>query len=207
VFFGPNADNILTKSYPVLQGVVDVLLATPSIKKIGIEGHTDAGGKFASNLDLSERRAKSVLRWLVSRGISPDRLEAKGYGPTRPVSTNKTNAGRAKNRRVEFHILDNSTTAPAAAPASPAPDKAPDKPADKPADKAGDKPAAVVSPAQDKPAAKPADKPDDLLMLDKPAAKPAEPAPVKSTEAAPAAPAEKRKGKPAATRKTGVSAL
>lgn len=196
VFFGPNADNILTKSYPVLQGVVDVLLAVPTIKRVGIEGHTDAGGKFASNLDLSERRAKSVLRWLVSRGISPDRLEAKGYGPTRPVATNKTNAGRAKNRRVEFHILDNSATSAGGAAQTPTPvgDKPVDKPAaDKPVDKSVDKaPVAdkpALSPAQDKPAAKPVEKPvdkpaekpadkpaekaDELLQLDKPAAKPA----------------------------------
>ena len=193
VFFGPNADNILTKSYPVLQGVVDVLLAVPSIKRVGIEGHTDAAGKFASNLDLSDRRAKSVLRWLVSRGISPDRLEAKGYGPTRPIATNKTNAGRAKNRRVEFHILDNSapgapaSTASSAGTQAPepasdkgpakAPEAAPEKAApEKAADPAPSK-ASTPDPGTEKQTEKPADKPADKAA-ETPAAKPTEkPAP------------------------------
>lgn len=187
VFFGTNADNILTKSYPVLQGVVDVLLAVPSIKRVGIEGHSDAAGKFASNLDLSDRRAKSVLRWLVSRGISPDRLEAKGYGPTRPVATNKTNAGRAKNRRVEFHILDNSAPAAGAdaaaggqAPAKGA-DEAQSKPnqggVDKPADPpAGKSSAPALEQALDKAVPTSPDKASDKAAeapTEKPAAKPA----------------------------------
>ncbi len=113
VFFAADKDVILAKSFPVLQAVADALEALPSIKHVVIEGHTDAQGKFARNLDLSERRAKSVMKWLFAKGIEPSRLEAKGYGQTRPIASNKTAAGRAKNRRVEFHIIE----APAAAPA------------------------------------------------------------------------------------------
>lgn len=156
VFFAPDKDNILLKSYQVLQAVVDALAAVPTLKRIGIEGHTDGAGVFAHNLDLSDRRAKSVQRWLVSRGVAPDRLEAKGYGPTRPIASNKTNAGRAKNRRVEFHILDNSPTAPAATPTQ-GPAKAPE-PAGKPGDVAPAKSptAAPAADAQQAPAAAPA---------------------------------------------------
>lgn len=107
VFFAPGKDTILQKSYLVLQAVADALMAVPTIKKVQIEGHTDNAGKLVANVDLSERRARSVQRWLVSRGVGPERLSASGFGPTRPIASNKTAAGKAKNRRVEFHILDN----------------------------------------------------------------------------------------------------
>jgi len=67
-------------------------------------------GSMAHNMDLSERRTKSVRRWLMEHGIAGDRLENKGYGPTRPIAENKTPAGRAKNRRVEFRIVDGGGT-------------------------------------------------------------------------------------------------
>jgi outer membrane protein OmpA-like peptidoglycan-associated protein len=53
---------------------------------------------------LSQRRAEAVLDYLISKGISPDRLEAVGFGPTKPIASNKTASGRAKNRRTEFRI-------------------------------------------------------------------------------------------------------
>jgi outer membrane protein OmpA-like peptidoglycan-associated protein len=122
VFFATNKDIILAQSFPVLQAVADALHATPSIKRIRIEGHTDNVGVPVYNVDLSQRRAKSVLRWLVEHGIEESRLESEGYGMTRPIDTNKTPAGRAKNRRVEFHIVDGtggSTMSPVDAPAPP----------------------------------------------------------------------------------------
>ncbi len=57
-------------------------------------------------MKLSQMRADSVMRWLVAHGGAADRLEARGYGPTRPIQTNDTEAGRAENRRVEFKILN-----------------------------------------------------------------------------------------------------
>ena len=74
--------------------------------RVRIEGHTDSKGGVAHNTDLSDRRAKAVRRWLVERGgIDGARLEAVGRGPARPIDSNETKEGRARNRRVEFIIL------------------------------------------------------------------------------------------------------
>ena len=83
-----------------------MLRDTPEIRKIRIEGHTDGRGKPAYNRRLSQRRAESVLRHLVAVGIDASRLRAKGFGPDRPIVPNDTRANRAKNRRVEFVVLD-----------------------------------------------------------------------------------------------------
>jgi len=106
VFFATNKDTILKKSFPVLNAVADALKAEPEIKKIMIEGHTDNRGKASRNMELSDRRARSVLNYLVSHGIAAERLDAQGYGDSKPVADNKTSKGRAANRRVEFHIVD-----------------------------------------------------------------------------------------------------
>jgi len=111
VFFATDKDIILPQSNAVLEAVANALRAVPTIKKLAIEGHTDNQGKFAYNMDLSDRRAKSVMRDLIKRGIDAGRLEARGYGPTRPIKTNNTVEGRAANRRVEFHIVDGGGTA------------------------------------------------------------------------------------------------
>jgi outer membrane protein OmpA-like peptidoglycan-associated protein len=70
--------------------------------KVSVEGHTDSIGSDAYNMKLSERRAESAVSYLTSKGIAASRLSAKGFGKTRPVADNKTDAGRAKNRRVEL---------------------------------------------------------------------------------------------------------
>jgi OOP family OmpA-OmpF porin len=72
--------------------------------QVRIEGHTDSRGSRAYNLRLSQSRADSVRAYLIGKGISSDRLEAKGYGPDQPIDNNKTAAGRERNRRVEFMI-------------------------------------------------------------------------------------------------------
>ncbi len=119
VFFATNRETILPRSFPLLQAVADALTASPDIRRVEVEGHTDSVGNDAHNLDLSQRRANSVMAWLTQHGIVATRLEARGYGETHPIATNATGAGRAQNRRVEFHIVD---PAPAsAAPASAAP--------------------------------------------------------------------------------------
>jgi len=86
--------------------------AVPDIKRISIEGHTDAQGKPSANLDLSERRAASVKRWLTEHGIETERLESHGFGMTKPKASNKTAAGRSVNRRVEFHIVEQPSSQP-----------------------------------------------------------------------------------------------
>ncbi len=106
VFFDTDRDTIKPRSFRVLTAVADVLRATPTIRRVSIEGHTDNAGSEAHNVDLSRRRANAVMTWLVAHGIEAERLEAQGYGPTRPIDTNATPAGRARNRRSEFHILD-----------------------------------------------------------------------------------------------------
>ncbi|QRN97239.1 OmpA family protein [Archangium violaceum] len=106
VYFATNKDVVLPRSFPLLQQVASVLRANPQLTKVRIEGHTDSMGDDAFNLDLSQRRSNSVMRILVERGIDAGRLEAVGYGETKPVDTNKTAAGRENNRRVEFTILE-----------------------------------------------------------------------------------------------------
>ncbi len=71
-----------------------------------MEGHTDNRGSAAYNKALSQRRAASVVNWLVSRGIDKKRLSSKGMGLEKPIDTNDTDEGRQNNRRVEFHIVE-----------------------------------------------------------------------------------------------------
>ncbi|QRN95134.1 tandem-95 repeat protein [Archangium violaceum] len=107
VYFATNKDVILERSFSLLKQVAQVLRANPHVSKVRVEGHTDSQGADAFNQDLSQRRANSVRKHLVEQdGIAPERLEAVGYGETKPVSTNATAAGRDKNRRVEFNILE-----------------------------------------------------------------------------------------------------
>ena len=78
--------------------------ATDEIGREVIEGHTDSRGSDRYNLRLSQGRANSVRSYLIRRGIDPVRMEAVGYGEQKPIGSNRTRAGRAQNRRVEFFI-------------------------------------------------------------------------------------------------------
>ncbi len=112
VFFATNEDVILPQSFPVLTAVRDVLRAVPAIHRVSVEGHTDDVGEDAANLDLSNRRAASVVRWLTQNGIDAARMEAHGFGEARPVQPitglrgRRLRAAQATNRRVEFRITD-----------------------------------------------------------------------------------------------------
>lgn len=106
VYFATNRDVILPRSFPVLTAVRDALQATAEIRRLSVEGHTDDVGRDDANLDLSERRAASVRRWLEQHQIDPSRLESHGFGETRPIVPNSSNAARAQNRRVEFRIVE-----------------------------------------------------------------------------------------------------
>lgn len=99
-------DVIRPVSEPVLKEVAEVLMAHPELLRVRVEGHTDSQGSAELNWTLSGKRAEAVKAWLVARGVDPSRLEAAGFGQTRPVDTNATPAGRAHNRRVEFRILE-----------------------------------------------------------------------------------------------------
>ncbi len=104
IYFDLDKDTIKPKSKPVLDRAVAVLNEFNTIR-IEISGHTDSTGSVAYNKDLSGRRAASVKRYLVEHGVEEARIETRGAGPDEPVDTNKTAAGRAKNRRIEFTIL------------------------------------------------------------------------------------------------------
>jgi OmpA-OmpF porin, OOP family len=93
-------------SYRVLDHIVKVMTERPGVKKVQIEGHTDAVGDAERNRVLSQNRAQSVMEYLVKKGIAATRLVAKGYGPDKPVGPNETEVGREANRRVEFIILE-----------------------------------------------------------------------------------------------------
>jgi outer membrane protein OmpA-like peptidoglycan-associated protein/tetratricopeptide (TPR) repeat protein len=104
VFFDFNKFELKNESQVEMDKLFQLLQENPSVK-IQVEGHTDNIGKAADNLKLSENRAKSVVRYLVNKGIAPSRLVAKGFGATRPVADNKTEAGRARNRRTEAKVI------------------------------------------------------------------------------------------------------
>jgi outer membrane protein OmpA-like peptidoglycan-associated protein len=109
VFFEYNKATIQPVSFTLLDEVASVLFAHPALTKIRVEGHTDYHGDDAYNLELSQQRADAVLSYLATHGVAPSRLESKGWGEERPLipgRAGRTNAGRAKNRRVEFHIIE-----------------------------------------------------------------------------------------------------
>lgn len=102
--FKSNSDQILSSSSAVLDAAAAVLTEYPTVK-LEIQGHTDDVGKDAFNLDLSERRAEAVRSYLLAKGISEDRLVAKGYGESQPEVENTTRANKAQNRRVVFVLI------------------------------------------------------------------------------------------------------
>jgi OmpA-OmpF porin, OOP family len=93
------------ESFPVLDELV-AFLQRKDDERIEIGGHTDNVGKPAANMILSMNRAKSVMQYLIEKGIATERLIAKGYGMTKPIESNKTAEGRALNRRTEVTILE-----------------------------------------------------------------------------------------------------
>jgi len=99
-----NKARLLKESYEILDEVTDILLQHKELK-IRIEGHTDDVGGAEFNRKLSQARAEAVRNYLVDWGVEPERLVPEGYGLTRPITTNATEAGRAANRRVQFKII------------------------------------------------------------------------------------------------------
>ncbi|MFK7928853.1 MAG: OmpA family protein [Myxococcota bacterium] len=93
-------------SYELLNEVADIIMRNPKAGRVEVQGHTDSRGSDSYNLDLSQRRAESVRNYLSKRGVDRARLIAAGFGETRPIESNATSAGRTKNRRVEFLLID-----------------------------------------------------------------------------------------------------
>jgi len=105
IFFDFDKSDIRPESFPELDRAVELLKKYPNIK-VEIWGFADSIGTREYNLRLSERRANSVRDYLISKGISGDRLQARGFGFDNPVAPNTTEEGRQKNRRTEFHIVE-----------------------------------------------------------------------------------------------------
>ncbi|MBS1951756.1 MAG: Outer membrane lipoprotein omp16 precursor [Cytophagales bacterium] len=104
IYFDFDKTTLKEESFIELNKVVELLRQNPTVA-IEIAGHTDGKGSEAYNLTLSQGRSQSVVDYLVSQGIESSRLQAHGYGKSKPIDTNDTDEGRANNRRVEFTVL------------------------------------------------------------------------------------------------------
>ena len=104
VNFETGSANLTQDSFPILDEAAATLLKHPSLK-IEVGGHTDNTGSQAANERLSQKRAESVMQYLISKGIKAENLSAKGYGFSQPIADNATPEGKAKNRRVELKIV------------------------------------------------------------------------------------------------------
>jgi len=104
IYFDKNKATIRAQSKGVLASAAKVLQTYPSIS-LEISGHTSSEGDAAVNQRLSQERADAVKQWLVDNGVPPERLKTRGAGPDEPIADNKTAAGREKNRRIEFKVL------------------------------------------------------------------------------------------------------
>ncbi|MDI7260607.1 MAG: OmpA family protein [Thermodesulfobacteriota bacterium] len=105
IYFDPNKTNISPTAAKALDRSGAILKENPQIK-VEIGGHTDSGGPEKVNQKLSEKRALSAKKYLIDKfGLVDNRMVVKGYGSTKPVADNRTNEGRAKNRRVEFRVI------------------------------------------------------------------------------------------------------
>jgi len=105
IYFDFDKSTIKPESRPALEDAAKMLKENPTIN-VEIQGHTDSKGSDSYNLSLSDRRAASVVAYLVQNlGIDMSRLTSRGYGESMPIATNDTDAGRALNRRVEFKII------------------------------------------------------------------------------------------------------
>lgn len=105
IFFTKGSDKLATSSHASLDEVVTILQKHPTLR-LTIDGYTDNSGKAITNLQLSQKRADAVKKYLADKGIPTSRLSAMGYGSEKPVADNSTEEGRIKNRRVELKLLE-----------------------------------------------------------------------------------------------------
>jgi len=106
ILFDYNKATIRQESYGLMDEIARVILENPQIHKIRVEGHTDSDGNDAYNLKLSQARAESVVNYLVAAGCKREEFDPVGFGETRPLVPNDSDANKQTNRRVEFLIVD-----------------------------------------------------------------------------------------------------
>jgi outer membrane protein OmpA-like peptidoglycan-associated protein len=106
VHFDVNKAVVKPESLGLLSEVAYTLMAHPHIQRVEVQGHTDNQGDDAYNLELSQRRVEAVRKVMIEKGVAPERLVAKGYGESLPIASNADETGQAKNRRVQFVILE-----------------------------------------------------------------------------------------------------
>jgi outer membrane protein OmpA-like peptidoglycan-associated protein len=106
IFFDTGKATIQSRSSSLVDEIAQVLLSHAEIKRVRIEGHTDSTGGDSANLKLSAARADAVRSALITRKVDASRLDARGFGEMYPIATNDNETGRAKNRRVEFIIVE-----------------------------------------------------------------------------------------------------
>ncbi len=104
VFFKTGKYTFMPATYEILNSAAKIIVKYPTAK-FTVSGYTDSVGNNARNLTLSQQRANAVRDYLVSKGVSSANLTAKGYGESNPIASNKTKAGRAKNRRVVIQLV------------------------------------------------------------------------------------------------------
>src|SRR5699024_4960986 len=104
IFFEFDKYALRPESHTELNKVVRLLKDNPGLT-VRINGYTDSVGTEEHNITLSQNRAQAVVDYLINKGISKDRLQAKGFGATHPIATNETEEGRAKNRRTELEVI------------------------------------------------------------------------------------------------------
>ncbi|MBW2254168.1 MAG: OmpA family protein [Deltaproteobacteria bacterium] len=112
VYFDTGRATIKPESFSLLDEVATVLVAHPEILEVRVEGHTDSRGSEEANLDLSGRRASSVLGYLIEASVEPERLTSVGFGESHPVDPAETLEAWEKNRRVDFFIVRRAEAAP-----------------------------------------------------------------------------------------------
>jgi OOP family OmpA-OmpF porin len=105
IYFELNRAVIRSVSFPILDTVAQVMRDFPDIA-VEVQGHTDSQGRDDYNMRLSQERAEAVRQYLINQGIDGSRMTARGYGETRPIDSNRSAAGRGRNRRVEFVRTD-----------------------------------------------------------------------------------------------------
>lgn len=106
IVFEVASAELLPKNARLLELLAKLLNENDQIKRVEVEGHTDATGAETFNKQLSLQRAQAVVQALIQHGVKSDRLSTKGLGRSKPRSSNETEEGRARNRRVEFRVLE-----------------------------------------------------------------------------------------------------